>query len=89
MIYGLLIIIILVIALCFLRPKDTTMTIIYPDGTWFIGVRKSKFISRETKGTHHFIVINGTSEFDTLKGYRLAVPINQAKYFIISNKENK
>ncbi len=63
--------------------KYMIMKIAYPDGSRFIGDRKWYFPYRETKGTHHFIVRDGSEEFKLLIGRKLAVPINSPKYFIL------
>ncbi len=64
--------------------RSTTMIIHYPDRTWFKGIRKWRYTSQETHGTHHFTVLDGSEEFKPLIGRRIAVPINSAKYFIIN-----
>lgn len=67
------------------------MRIIFPDSSWFLGDRDSKamggFINHETKGTHHFFVLDGDESFKPLIGQELAVPINQVKYFIMNPTE--
>ena len=61
------------------------MTIVYKDGTWFKGDRKWHFLN-ETKGTHHFIVLDGSEEFKKLIGKRVAVPIPVVKYFVLNER---
>jgi hypothetical protein len=64
--------------------RNTTMTIYYPDGTWVKGIRKSKYIPQETRGTHHYLVIDANNEeLKKLIGKRIAVPINSVKYFVL------
>ena len=62
------------------------MKIVYPDGSWFIGDRNWKTQHDETKGTHHYTVLDGDSGFIKLKGKEIAVPVNQVKYFILHHK---
>lgn len=68
------------------------MKIVYPDGSWFIGNRNRKAMgylyNHETKGTHHFFVIDGDTYFKQLIGQEIAVPINSVKYFILDYKVN-
>ena len=64
--------------------KSTTMTIQYPDGSWVKGIRKKNYINQETRGTHHFMVLDASDK--SLIGKRIAVPINSVKYFIIEEK---
>jgi hypothetical protein len=66
--------------------KDTTMTICFPDGTWLKGIRKRKYISQETRGTHHFMIIETSDTLKDLMGKRIAIPINSVKYFVIKDK---
>ena len=65
------------------------MRIVYPDGSWFIGDRNSRAIgfplSHETKGTHHFYVVDvGTEAQHLTLGQEAAVPVNQAKFFVLN-----
>jgi len=66
------------------------MLIVYPDTSWIEGERNRKttgwFFNHETKGTHHFIVIDGSEQFKGLIGKEIAVPINQVKLFVINSK---
>ena len=60
--------------------------IVFNDGTYFIGRLVNwweKLIIGETKGTHHWIVLNSGSISDDILGKRIAVPINSMKYLII------
>jgi len=61
------------------------MTIRYKDGSWFRGDRKLYFLN-ETKGTHHFIVLDGSEEFKELIGRKIAVPVQSPKYFILNER---
>ncbi len=61
------------------------MKIVYSDGSWLLGDRKWYFLS-ETKGTHHYKVLDGSPEFQRLKGRKLAVPIQAPKYFVLGKK---
>lgn len=66
------------------------MKIIFNDSTKLIGRRGLKevgFINHETKGTHHFTVLDGTAEFITMVGQEVAVPINSVKYFVLDYQE--
>ena len=60
------------------------MKIKFHDGTWFVGEINWKTRIDETKGTHHFKVIEGSQEFILLKGKEIAVPITSAKYFVLN-----
>lgn len=64
------------------------MKIVYPDGSWFVGNRNRKAIgfpfNHETNGTHHFFVVSGSDEFKSFIGDELAVPVNQAKFFVLN-----
>jgi hypothetical protein len=66
------------------------MKVVYADGSWFIGNRNWKamgyFFNHETKGTHHFFVVEGDESFRYLIGQELAVPINSAKYFVLNHR---
>jgi len=64
--------------------RDTKMFVMYPDGDWIEGIRKSKYVPQETHGTHHFLVTNARNK--DLINKRVAVPINSAKYFIIEER---
>ncbi len=63
--------------------KSQIMTVYYNDGSWFKGERKYNFPAKETHGTHHFIVLEGSEQFNNFVGKRVAVPINSVKYFTI------
>lgn len=71
------------------------MKIVYNnDLGWFIGRRNSEEIGRplshETPGTHHFTVLSGDFEFTSLIGMELAVPVCNARFFVLNwQKENK
>lgn len=60
------------------------MNITCPDGSWFVGDRKWWFPWRETRGTHHYIVLYGSAEFKELIGCKVAVPIDATKYFVLN-----
>jgi len=62
--------------------------VVFPDGTWFLGDRKTKFLIRETTGTHHFVVVDGDETFKHLINKWVAVPIMAAKYFILWADKN-
>jgi hypothetical protein len=63
---------------------SSVIKVVFPDGSWFKGIRKSSYISQETPGTHHLMVTEECSnEFKELIGKRLAVVINNVKYFDI------
>ena len=63
--------------------SSSIMIVRYQDGSWFKGERKSNFVSQETPGTHHFVILEGSPEFEEKVGTRVAVPINSAKFFEI------
>jgi hypothetical protein len=66
------------------------MIIHFPDDSWIYGERKWWFFLKETKGTHHFIVLNASRELKETIGQKVAIPINSAKFFILdANKELK
>ena len=59
------------------------MKIVYSDGSWVIGNRKWNYLN-ETKGTHHFLVLDGSNaEYKSLVGQKIAVVIQQVRYFIL------
>jgi hypothetical protein len=66
------------------------MLIVYPDWSWIEGERNRKttgwFFNHETKGTHHFVVIDGSEIIKEFIGKEVAVPINQVKFFVIGHK---
>ena len=77
--------------LCFISyigfRRSTKMTVVFPDGSWLKGIRKSKYVPQETHGTHHFYVTEVSEFMDKeIIGKRVAVPINSAKYFIVEEK---
>jgi hypothetical protein len=62
------------------------MTVVFPDGSRFIGDRKWWFHYRESKGTHHFIVESSNyPEFKELskRKEKVAVPLTSAKFFVL------
>lgn len=63
------------------------MKIVYPDGTWFIGERNQKAMgylyNHETKGTHHYFVLDYGTVYELVKGQEVAIPINSVKYFVL------
>jgi hypothetical protein len=61
------------------------MKVVYPDGSWFLGDRKWHFLN-ETRGTHHFIVLDGSEGFQSLKGKKIAVPVDNVKYFVLETE---
>ena len=64
------------------------MTVVYPDGSSFVGDRKSWFPFQESRGIHHFIIESSESaEFQKLIGQMIAVPLTSAKYFVLNPKE--
>jgi hypothetical protein len=70
------------------------MKIVFLDGSWIVGDRNNKAIgylhNHETKGTHHYFVIGGSSEeYKKLIGQEIAVPINSVKYFVLNYKDGK
>ena len=66
--------------------KDVTMTVYYLDGTWIKGIRKHKYVSQETRGTHHLMITETSDTLKDLIGKRIAIPINSVKYFVIKEK---
>ncbi len=63
------------------------MQIVFLDGSSFYGKRGLKeigIIPHETKGTHHFTVID--SDDSELIGKEVAVPISSVKYFVLNAK---
>ena len=81
------------------KPRTIYMKVILTNGSWFIGKRGAKEMgyptNHETRGTHHFTVIECGGANDSVdnnhleKGSEVAVPINQARYFIIYDKNYK
>ena len=68
------------------------MKVVNLDGSWFVGKRTNKeigFIPHETKGTHHFTVLDGDAIFSPLIGWEIAIPIVSVKYFILNFKFRK
>ena len=65
--------------------RSTKMFVLFPDGDWIEGIRKSKYVPQETHGTHHFFITNANNK--DLINKRVAVPINSAKYFIVEEKK--
>ena len=63
------------------------MKIAFLDGSWLLGNRKWYYHYNETKGTHHYTVLDGSTEFIPLIGFKIAVPINSVKYFILEVKK--
>ncbi|MFA5300983.1 MAG: hypothetical protein WC389_22550 [Lutibacter sp.] len=69
---------------CILRwHKGQYLKFIYSDGSWVSGIRRWSFTWKETYGTHHIIVGDGSEEFKKLVGKRIAVPINSCKYILL------
>lgn len=60
------------------------LTAIYSDGSWVEGKTYFHLKYSETFGTHHLKVIDGSEEFKDLLGKKIAIVINNVKYFIIS-----
>lgn len=59
------------------------MKIVYADGSWLVGKQYFHWHYRETHGTHHFVVVDGSEEFKELIGQKVAVVIGQVKYFVL------
>lgn len=62
------------------------MTVVYPDGTRFLGNRKWWFFLLESRGTHHFIVESSNyPDFKELSKTKekVAVPLSSVKYFVL------
>ena len=64
--------------------KNQLMYAYYPDGSWFTGIRKWNYPARETPGTHHFMVTDGSDAFKPFINKRIAVPIASVKFFAIT-----
>lgn len=66
------------------------MQVVFLDGSSFVGKRGNKetgyIFSHETKGTHHFTVLDADTEYEDLIGLEVAVPINVVKYFVLNYK---
>lgn len=62
------------------------MKVVFDDNSWFIGNRTIRCKLKESKGTHHFIVINGDEVFKPHIGKEVAVVIIKPKYFIMEKK---
>lgn len=66
------------------------MKIVFPDSSWCIGDRNHKatglIFSRETKGTYHYIILDGSDEFNELIGREVAIPIASVKFFVMRYK---
>lgn len=63
--------------------KNQTMHVYYPDGSWFTGIRKWNYPPQETRGTHHFMVVDGSEVFKPLINKRIAVPVAMVKFSVI------
>lgn len=66
------------------------MKIVYTDGTWFIGNRNNKamgyIMNHETKGTHHYFVVDTGTKTQMIIGQEVAVPIVRADFFVLDYK---
>lgn len=60
------------------------MKVIFDNGEWFIGKRTLKMALKESPGTHHFIVLDGSPRFEELIGSEIAVPISKPMFAIIN-----
>ena len=63
------------------------MKVVFQDNSWIIGKRGWREIGipmHETKGTHHFTVIDSSDNMRDLRKREVAIPINSAKYFILN-----
>lgn len=70
--------------------KPDIMKVVYSGKSWFVGQRGNKeigVIPHEGKGTHHFTVLEGVGEFKELVGREIAIPIDNAKYFVLNWKD--
>ena len=54
---------------------------VYPDGSWITGELYTHWKYRVTPGTHHLKVVD--SSIKELIGRKVAVVVNQVKYFIL------
>lgn len=64
--------------------------IMFERGYWIVGKRKWWYEGSETRGTHHYFVLD--SNIEGVIGKRVAVPINSAMLFILNydyKKEQK
>lgn len=67
--------------------KSQLMHVYFPDGSWFYGERKWNYPAKETHGTHHFMVLDGSAVFKPLISKKIAVPINSAQFFVLDKEK--
>lgn len=67
------------------------MKVIYPDNSWIVGKRgyleQGTFLNHETKGTHHFTMLDGSDRFKDYIGMEVAVPIDRVDLFVLNFKD--
>ena len=63
------------------------------DKSWCIGDRNQKAVghirNHESKGTHHFFIVNAGDCEHMMKGDEVAVPISSAKFFNLNYKRGE
>ena len=66
------------------------MQIVFLDDSSMVGRRSMKetglLFNHETKGTHHFTVLDADSEYGDLIGQEVAIPISSVRYFVLNYK---
>ena len=72
-----------------MNPFKMTMKVVFLDGHWFVGRRELTWRYGETKGTHHFRVLDGDPWMRDLIGAKIAVPISSVQYFVLEYEAAK
>lgn len=61
--------------------------VVYDNGIWFIGKRTWKQSLDETRGCHHFVVLDGNVHFAEVIGKEIAIHVSNPLYFELNYKE--
>lgn len=59
---------------------------VFVDGSYIVGIRKFWYPFNESKGTHHLQVIDTSENLAHIIGFKVAIPINKPKYWVVRKK---
>jgi len=63
--------------------------VVYRDGSWLVGKRTWLQSHDETRGCHHFKVLDGNGYFADVIGEEIAIHVSNPLYFVLNYSERK